>query len=421
MLVAGVAVLAVDPGAARAADTTDNPIVGLAPTAGGDGYWQVTSRGAVYSYGKAQYKGGAGALALKGSIVGMARSAGSSGYWLVGADGGVFAYGDAGFYGSASKLQLRQPVVGMAATPTGRGYWLVAADGGIFAYGDAGFFGSAGSLRLNQPVVGMAATPTGRGYWLVAADGGIFAYGDAGFFGSAGSLRLNQPVVGMAATPTGRGYWLVAADGGIFAYGDAGFFGSAGNLKLNQPVVGMARTASGRGYWMVAADGGIFAYGDAAFHGRVTYTRPAAPTGYRYVLPAGAAKSSLTAAHHDYAALDIAVPVGTPYYAITAGTVTRLAPGGGCGLGIVLQGYDGVQYTYCHGSSQGVATGARVAPGQQLGLSGNTGHSSGPHLHLQIRYPGVLRCPQPFVSALAAGRSTPDVRGLPTTGCSYRS
>ncbi|MGH8916851.1 MAG: serine hydrolase, partial [Actinomycetes bacterium] len=184
-------------------------------------------------------------------VVGMAATKDGGGYWLVAADGGVFTFGDAGFYGSAGSYRLSQPVVGMAATPTGQGYWLVAADGGIFAFGDAGFFGSAGSYRLNRPVVGMAATPTGGGYWLVASDGGIFTFGDAGFFGSAGSYHINQPVVGMAATPTGHGYWLVAADGGIFTFGDAQFAGSAAGQALEQPVVGMAASPSGAGYWLV--------------------------------------------------------------------------------------------------------------------------------------------------------------------------
>ena len=149
---------------------------------------------------------GVNALAgLNAPIVGMAATPDGGGYWMVASDGGIFAYGDAHFYGSTGNIRLNQPVVGMAATPDGKGYWMVAADGGIFAYGDAHFYGSTGNIRLNQPVVGMAATPDGKGYWLVAADGGIFAYGDAHFYGSTGDIRLNQPVVGMAADPRRKG------------------------------------------------------------------------------------------------------------------------------------------------------------------------------------------------------------------------
>src|ERR1035441_6593061 len=63
---------------------------------------------------------------LSQPVVGMAASPTGKGYWLVAADGGVFSFGDAGFYGSLGGTRLRQPVVGMAASPTGKGYWLVA-------------------------------------------------------------------------------------------------------------------------------------------------------------------------------------------------------------------------------------------------------------------------------------------------------
>ena len=135
-------------------------------------------------------------------IVGIASTVDGAGYWLVGADGGVFSYGAAGFHGSAGALRLNQPVVGMTATPDSGGYWLAASDGGVFTYGDAAFHGSAGALTLNAPVVGMAATPDGGGYWLVASDGGVFAYGDAVFQGSAGALHLDAPIVGMAGVPS---------------------------------------------------------------------------------------------------------------------------------------------------------------------------------------------------------------------------
>jgi len=136
---------------------------------------------------------------LNKPVVGMAATPTGKGYWLVAADGGIFTFGDARFFGSTGGAPLNKPVVGMAATPTGKGYWLVAADGGIFTFGDAPFFGSTGGAPLNKPVVGMAATPTGKGYWLVAADGGIFTFGDARFFGSTGGAAVAQPAVGRSA------------------------------------------------------------------------------------------------------------------------------------------------------------------------------------------------------------------------------
>jgi hypothetical protein len=54
-------------------------------------------------------------LALNRPIVGMATTLGGRGYWLVASDGGIFAFGDAAFYGSTGGMPLNEPVVGMAA------------------------------------------------------------------------------------------------------------------------------------------------------------------------------------------------------------------------------------------------------------------------------------------------------------------
>ena len=116
---------------------------------------------------------------LNAPVVGLAATPDGKGYWEVASDGGIFSFGDAAFAGSVGGQRLNEPVVGLAATPDGKGYWEVASDGGIFGYGDAGFFGSVGGQHLNAPVVGLAATPDGKGYWEVASDGGIFSFGDA--------------------------------------------------------------------------------------------------------------------------------------------------------------------------------------------------------------------------------------------------
>jgi hypothetical protein len=207
-------------------------------------------------------------------VVGIASTPDGRGYWLALKGGGVLKSGDARLSGSMGGKHLNSPIVGIAATPDGRGYWLVAADGGIFNFGDARYYGSLGARPLNQPIVGIAATPDGRGYWLVAADGGIFAFGDARFYGSMGSTHLNQRIVAITAAPDGRGYWLVAADGGIFNFGDASFYHSLGSRRLNQPIVGIAATPNGRGYWMVAADGGVFGFGNATFFGSLVGKAP---------------------------------------------------------------------------------------------------------------------------------------------------
>ena len=236
-----------------------------------NGYWFATTSGRVVGFGGAARTSGASA-GDGGSdpVVGIASTRRGQGYWLTTAAGDVRAFGDARSYGSMLGRSLFRPIVGIAATPSGHGYWLVATDGGIFGFGDAHFYGSTGAIQLNQPIVGMTATPSGHGYWFVAADGGLFSYGDARFYGSMGATPLNQPVVGMTASPLGHGYWMVARDGGIFGFGDARFYGSTGAIDLNRPIVGMAASPSGRGYWFVAADGGVFGFGDARYYGSLS-------------------------------------------------------------------------------------------------------------------------------------------------------
>ena len=215
---------------------------------------QSTSSGSVTGFGDATPYG-APAGQLNAPVVGMASTPDGKGYWLVAADGGVFTYGDAGFYGSEGASGVRTPFVGIARTPDGHGYWVAGVRGNVYPFGDAMQLGGC-PAAMNAPVVGIAATPKGMGYWLVAADGGVFSLGDASFYGSMGGKPLNAPVVGMASTPGGHGYWLVAADGGVFSFGSARFYGSTGAAPPSSrtPVVAMASTPTGRGYWLTTTD-----------------------------------------------------------------------------------------------------------------------------------------------------------------------
>ena len=179
----------------------------------------------------AGFYGSAGGLTLNRPVVGMAATPDGKGYWLVASDGGIFAFGDAGFYGSTGGSPLNQPIVGMAATPDGKGYWLVASDGGIFAFGDAGFYGSTGGIALNQPDRGHGGHPRRQG--LLA--GGL----------RRRHLRLRRRRLlrldGRPCRSTSRswawrppptagatGWWPPTA--GIFAFGDAAFYGSTGGI-----------------------------------------------------------------------------------------------------------------------------------------------------------------------------------------------
>jgi murein DD-endopeptidase MepM/ murein hydrolase activator NlpD len=108
-----------------------------------------------------------------------------------------------------------------------------------------------------------------------------------------------------------------------------------------------------------------------------------------YVFPVGGGPSVVSVGehHHDYPAADIAATTGTPLYALTDGVVEDAWPlgSGSCGIGFIMRVGDGRTWTYCHLSflEPAVAPGASLAAGMPVGLVGSTGHSTGPHLHLQ--------------------------------------
>jgi len=241
------------------------PVVGMAATPNGSGYWLTNAAGDVSAHGSAVSYGSLSGTTLQAPITHIVSTPDGNGYWLVGADGGIFTFGDAGFFGSTGAMKLNAPVVDMAPTADGNGYWLVASDGGVFSFGDAVFKGSMGGTHLNKPVVGIAADDATGGYWLVASDGGIFSFGKAPFEGSTGNLALAKPVNGMTPTADGQGYLFVASDGGTFTFGDAHYQGSAVGVT-DTPIVGMALDSATGGYWLVASNGGIFSFG-APFYG----------------------------------------------------------------------------------------------------------------------------------------------------------
>lgn len=82
--------------------------------------------------------------------------------------------------------------------------------------------------------------------------------------------------------------------------------------------------------------------------------------------------------------VDWATPVGTAVMASSAGTVAKAGWGSGYGYVVYINHADGRQTRYGHLSKVLVSAGQTVAQGQKIALSGNTGISSGPHVHFEI-------------------------------------
>jgi murein DD-endopeptidase MepM/ murein hydrolase activator NlpD len=95
-----------------------------------------------------------------------------------------------------------------------------------------------------------------------------------------------------------------------------------------------------------------------------------------------------------HAGLDIAAPIGTPIWAAKAGTVAVAGTQNGYGTTVVLDHGGGMTTLYGHQSRLAVSVGQSVSQGQVIGYVGNTGRSTGPHLHFETRYGGSPRSPR---------------------------
>lgn len=97
--------------------------------------------------------------------------------------------------------------------------------------------------------------------------------------------------------------------------------------------------------------------------------------------------------------MDIAGKTGLPNYAAKSGTVVKSQCGwnGGYGCYIILDHGNGVQTLYGHNTQLLVSPGEYVTQGQVIGLLGNTGRSTGPHLHFEVRINGKRVNPLTYI------------------------
>ncbi len=225
------------------------PVVSITPTANDGGYWLVASDGGIFSFGDAGFYGSIPGLglapagsglpnSLNAPIVGMVPSADGNGYFMVGADGGVFTFGDAKFEGSCPAIGRCAGGAAVAVMPdaTGNGYWVVTAGGDVQPFGDAPSPGEPGPQ--GQQVVAAVRSYDGHGYYLLYSNGVVYSAGDAVNYGNAaGEVGGYNPATTIFATSDGGGYWIVSANGSVITEGDAPYEGGANSLHLNGAII----------------------------------------------------------------------------------------------------------------------------------------------------------------------------------------
>lgn len=89
--------------------------------------------------------------------------------------------------------------------------------------------------------------------------------------------------------------------------------------------------------------------------------------------------------HHG---IDLGLRTGTPVFAVFDGIIKLSTWYGGYGNCVIIKHDNGLETLYGHMSRLKVKVGQRIKAGQQVGLGGSTGYSTGPHLHFEVRYKG---------------------------------
>lgn len=100
-----------------------------------------------------------------------------------------------------------------------------------------------------------------------------------------------------------------------------------------------------------------------------------------------------------HAGIDFRAPTGTPIRAPATGKVIRAGRSGGYGKMVEIDHGNGLKTRFAHLSRIQVRVGAEVSAGQRIGASGNTGRSTGPHLHYEIRANGRAVNPMRYLKA----------------------
>ena len=121
-------------------------------------------------------------------------------------------------------------------------------------------------------------------------------------------------------------------------------------------------------------------------------------SGYRLTSAFGMRKHPVLKVTRMHNGIDMACPAGTPIYATRAGTVTRTAyQASGAGNYVSINHLDGFSSIYMHMTHYVVSQGQTVSQGQLIGYVGNTGISTGDHLHFGISYAGTYVNPLAYI------------------------
>jgi murein DD-endopeptidase MepM/ murein hydrolase activator NlpD len=250
-----------------------------------------------------------------------------------------------------------------------------------------------------------------------------------------GSRKNLFPLLPSAPTAVGAAAIVIAAAGAVTVSGSSQELAAADSTKMYTPASALTGTSaatsslelddrsqavsrdSQRAALEDAADDDLQAAVEAQAQERNAALAQLAASAERYAgeiaanawhLPVGGYR--LTASFGEssglwsstHTGLDFAADSGTPVVAVANGTIRSATYDGSYGNKLVLVLEDGTEIWYCHLSGFNANVGETVTGGEQIGLVGSTGNSTGAHLHLEVR-PGAGDPVDPYAALVAHG------------------
>jgi len=186
--------------------------------------------------------------------------------------------------------------------------------------------------------------------------------------------------------------WAVTDSAGAFVYRilteDSDWSRLAGGLLQRAGDIPVFRDTS-VGEWLATAVDTRLAEPEESAFSLPVYGEIVSPFGWR--------EDPDTGAMHFHTGVDLQAEIGTPVMASAVGMVQRVWDDEQYGLAVEVEHADGFSTLYAHLSEVRVEEGDEVGPGEVIAMSGESGRTSGPHLHFEIRADGKPIDPVPHL------------------------
>ena len=204
-------------------------------------------------------------------------------------------------------------------------------------------------------------------------------------------ITISSPEPELSVVRTERRYYEENYDADVIYIDNDEWYTNQTEV-IQQPVTGFRKVVADVTYRNAELVGSEILYEDVAVEAVAKIVKRGTKIPPTYVYPVwgrissgfGRRKAPKKGASTYHKGVDFAVPIGTAVMASCGGTVTRAGWGSGYGYCVYIQHPDGRSTRYGHLSKVLVKAGQQVSQGQKIALSGNTGVSTGPHLHFEI-------------------------------------